>query len=315
MAIKKLRNSIFYVLKPLIPRWFQLWLRRQMVIRQRKQCKNIWPILESAKSRPDGWIGWPDGKRFAVVLTHDVELQSGHDKCLKVMELENKLNFKSSFNFVPERYRVSAELRNTLVAAGFEVGVHGLNHDGKLFRSKKIFDSRYPRINSYLKEWKSVGFRAPAMHHNLDWIKSLKIHYDLSTFDTDPFEPQSDGVGTIFPFWVAVDDTSDGNGYLEMPYTLAQDFTPFVLMREQTIDIWTKKVDWIAKNGGMVLVNTHPDYFWFEDEKRTLEQFPSDFYRQLLVYLRNNYRGQYWHVLPKEMAEFWSANMLNRINS
>ena len=30
----------------------------------------------------------------------------------------------------------------------------------------------------------------------------LNIAYDASTFDTDPFEPQPDGVNTIFPFWV-----------------------------------------------------------------------------------------------------------------
>jgi len=49
-----------------------------------------------------------------------------------------------------------------------------------------------------------VGFRAPAMHDNLEWISELNLEYDLSTFDTDPFEPQSDGVGTIFPFKVGV---------------------------------------------------------------------------------------------------------------
>jgi hypothetical protein len=27
-----------------------------------------------------------------------------------------------------------------------------------------------------------------------------------STFDTDPFEPQPDGMGTIFPFWVPNQD-------------------------------------------------------------------------------------------------------------
>ena len=281
---------------------------------QREKYKTIWPILESAKMKPDNWVGWPEGKRFAVVLTHDVELQSGHDKCLRVMELERELNFKSSFNFVPERYHVSADLRRTLVESGFEIGVHGLNHDGKLFRSKNIFDSRSPKINTYLKEWNSVGFRAPAMHHNLEWIKELNISYDLSTFDTDPFEPQSDGVGTIFPFWVA-DDMNNGKGYVEMPYTLAQDFTPYVLMREKTIDVWTKKVDWIAKQGGMVLVNTHPDYFCFEGERCSMEQFPSSFYQQLLEYIEREYQGHYWHALPREVAEFWKENMLRHVVS
>ena len=40
------------------------------------------------------------------------------------------------------------------------------------------------------------------MLRNLDWLHDLTIAWDSSTFDTDPFEPQADGAGTIFPFWV-----------------------------------------------------------------------------------------------------------------
>jgi peptidoglycan/xylan/chitin deacetylase (PgdA/CDA1 family) len=142
---------------------------------------------------------------------------------------------------------------------GFEYGVHGLHHDGKLFSSEEEFLRRAKKINHYLEEWGAVGFRAPSMHHNLEWIGELNILYDLSTFDTDPFEPQPDGVGTIFPFWVE-NKRHKAGGYVEMPYTLPQDFTPFILMKEKTPKIWTDKLDWIALNEGMVLVNVHPDY-------------------------------------------------------
>ena len=40
------------------------------------------------------------------------------------------------------------------------------------------------------------------MLHNLVWLRDLDILYDASTFDTDPFEPQPEGMETIFPFWV-----------------------------------------------------------------------------------------------------------------
>ena len=58
------------------------------------------------------------------------------------------------------------------------------------------------RINHYLREWNAVGFRSAFMLRNLDWLHQLDIEYDLSTFDTDPFEPQPEGRHTIFPFWV-----------------------------------------------------------------------------------------------------------------
>ena len=69
------------------------------------------------------------------------------------------------------------------------------------------------------------------MYHNLDWTQSLNVTYDASTFDTDPFEPHPDGLGTIFPKWISANGT--GKGYVELPYTLPQDFTLFVLMREE----------------------------------------------------------------------------------
>lgn len=218
------------------------------------------------------------------------------------MELEARLGFKSSFNFVPERYEVSRELREHLTRHGFEIGAHGLNHDGKLYQSRQIFSDRAARINQYIKEWKAVGFRSPSMHHNLEWIHDLDIEYDLSTFDTDPFEPQSDGVGTIFPFWV--NGNNGQKGYAELPYTLPQDFTVFALMKEKSIDIWKKKLDWIAKNSGMVLVNTHPDYMSFDRRQAGQEEYPVEFYTEFLNYIKFEYEGRYWSALPSDIARF-----------
>ena len=299
-------KKIFYLIKPFIPRRVQLFLRRFLVKKQLKQYKDVWPILPGSQTKPENWIGWPDGKNFAIVLTHDVELREGHDKCKQLLEIEKELGFRSSFNFVPERYKVDKELREFIVSEGFEVGVHGLNHDGKLFQDKKIFSERVKKINQYLKEWNSVGFRAPAMHHNLEWIGELDIEYDLSTFDTDPFEPQPDGVGTIFPFWV---EGKDGRpGYIEMPYTLVQDFTLFILMKEKSPAIWIDKLAWISKNGGMTLVNIHPDYLNFEN-KRELEQFPVNYYSDFLKFVKKNYNGKYWNVLPKDIASYYKSTV------
>jgi len=292
-------NKIFYILKPLIPRFVQIILRRIIVKIKTKKYKDVWPILEKSGNIPDGFPGWLDNKKFAFIITHDVEKQGGHDKCIQLMQIEKKLGFKSSFNFVPERYDVSPQVRNELTDNGFEVGVHGLNHDGKLFSSREVFSERAKKINEYLNQWNAVGFRAPAMHHNLEWQHELNIKYDLSRFDTDPFEPQADGVGTIFPYWV--DD--DKSGFWEFPYTIVQDFTLFILMNAKNIGIWQRKIDWIVEKGGMVLVNVHPDYINF-DNKRTLEEFPLNLYTDLLKYVKEKYSQIYWNPLPKELAVY-----------
>ena len=231
-------------------------LRRWRARHVRAVCGQVWPILEVAGKAPEGWPGWPDGKRFAFVLTHDVEGRKGLARCQQLSALDARFGFRSAFNFVPEgEYRVPRELRERLTANGGEVGVHDLKHDGKLYRSGRVFRDKAQRINRYLKEWNAAGFRSGFMHHNLDWFHDLEIRYDASTFDTDPFEPQPDGVNTIFPFWVPGPNC---RGYVELPYTLIQDFNLFVVLKERSIDIWKHKLDWIVAHGGMALVTVTP---------------------------------------------------------
>ena len=57
---------------------------------------------------------------------------------------------------------------------------------------------------------------------------------------------------------------SSSEGYVELPYTLPQDSTLFLVLRETTPEIWMRKLDWIAEHGGMVLLDMHPDYMSFD---------------------------------------------------
>jgi hypothetical protein len=296
--------KIYYQIKPLLPRGVRVCMRRCLMRRQRAASRDVWPIDQRAASVRPPWKAWPENKQFALVLTHDVEDSPGVKKVLSLVELEQKAGFRSSFNFVAEKYTVPPALREELTSQGFEVGVHGLFHDGKLYRSKEIFMERAVRINHYLKSWDAVGFRSPLMQHNLEWLHALNILYDASTFDTDPFEPDPSGAGTIFPFRVPGSGKNDG--YVELPYTLPQDSTLYLFLQEKNIDVWKMKLDWIVGQGGMALVNTHPDYMDFSSGKSTGKTYPAELYRQFLDYILSKYKGMYWHALPREMANFVS---------
>jgi glycosyltransferase involved in cell wall biosynthesis len=133
----------------------------------------------------------------------------------------------------------------------------------------------------------------------------LEIGYDSSTFDTDPFEPQPDGLGTIFPLWVP--GNNGQKGFVELPYTLPQDHTLFILMREKNIDIWKRKLNWIAEKGGMALLITHPDYMSFNATSRKIDEYPAEYYEEFLKYVKSEYGESYWLVRPQEVAEFTSC--------
>src|SRR4030043_766777 len=240
--------DLYYQIKPVIPRRLQIYVRRAIAAQKRKVTTGTWPINPVAAKPPLEWTGGPEKKKFALVLQHDVDSLRGLTRCLKLMDLERQLGFRSSFNFVPGDSPTPSRLIQSLSEAGFEVGVHGLKHDGKLFRQPADFCAKVPRINDYLQKWGGVGFTSPSMLRKLSWMAGLDIEHACSTFDTDPFEPQSDGINSIFPF-LASNDTKTRT-YVELPYTLPQDHGLFVILREKDIRVWKQKLDWIAANGG-----------------------------------------------------------------
>lgn len=296
-------RRLYYDLKPFIPRMLSQALRRILQSRHKRDFELGWPIeeryprfqfqvLETAleltgRSSVRFEPFWPNQKKITFVLTHDIEEAKGQQFVLAVADLEESLGFRSSFNFVPERYKVDRVLMDELRARGFEVGVHGLKHDGKLFNSHTEFMRRAERINHYLKEYHALGFRSPLTLRNPQWMQALNIEYDLSFFDTDPFEPMSGGVMTIHPFFIG--------HFVELPYTLVQDHTLTTVLGETTPNLWLEKIDMIEKYNGMALVNSHPDYL----------RDPSQFviYKNFLQSMRN--RVGYWHALPREVAAWW----------
>lgn len=301
----KFLRRVYYWAKPFIPLGLRWALRRSRARRILARSADVWPINQDGDRKPDGWPGWPDGRRFAVVLTHDVETQAGVDKVRRLAEMEMELDFRSSFNFIPEgTYRVPAELRGWLAEHGFEVGVHDLHHDGRLYDSRQGFQKKARRINHYLAEWGASGFRSGFMLRELDWLHDLDLDYDASTFDTDPFEPQPDGCRTIFPFRVPGPHGEGRPGYVELPYTLPQDSTLFLLLAEKSPEIWQRKLDWIVERGGLALLNVHPDYLRFDGEENMRDTYPVEHYRRLLLRVKEDYGENCWQPLARDMAAY-----------
>lgn len=85
--------------------------------------------------------------------------------------------------------------------------------------------------------------------------------------------------------------------FLELPYTLVQDYTLTDVLGETTPRIWLDKVEFIADHSGMALLNTHPDYLRSPVTWRVYEEFLGAMQA----------RTGYWHALPREVARWWRA--------
>lgn len=231
---------------------------------------------------------YPDNKKCAVIITHDVDSLEGFKFIPKILELSKKFNIKSCWYIIPYKYPIDEGIIKLIKDYGDEIGIHGFNHDGKLFIDYKTFHNRSKFINAAVKKYNAKGFRSPMVHRNLLWLQELDIEYDASCFDYDPFQPFPGGTYTIWPFKFLK--------FIELPYTIPQDHTLFYELRQTDISIWKKKIDWIIKNNGMVLSITHPDYLM---EKNYLSLFEN-----LLDYVSSI--EQSWKCLPCEMAEWWN---------
>lgn len=298
-------RRVYYEVKPLMPRSIITQLRRIQsgpVFRnftlgwpiEDRYARFLWEVMRGVlidSGRPSLKYRhfWPKGAAFAFVLTHDIETARGQASVRAVADLEESLGFRSGFNFVAERYPLDLALMDELRARGFEIGIHGLKHDGHLFRSRAEFERRARRINDHLRRLGAVGFRAPLFHRQPEWMQVLDVEYDLSFFDTDPFEPLPGGTMCIWPF--------TAGRLLELPLTMVQDCTLVNTLGERTPRLWLQKLEFIEHYSGMALMNTHPDYL--------RDPVTWQVYAGMLRAVKE--RTGYWHALPREVAGWWCA--------
>jgi hypothetical protein len=150
------------------------------------------------------------------------------------------------------------------------------------------------------------------MISRLEWMYHLNIDFSTSSFDTDPFEPQPVAVNTIFPF--IVNQGLDKKSFVELPYTLPQDFTLYIILKEATNEIWKRKLDWIARNKGMALLNTHPDYMDFKNSGcRPRENYPVRLYSEFISYVQNDYAGRFWSAQSEDVSAFVKSMKKDRL--
>jgi hypothetical protein len=292
----------YYFLRPALPRQLQIASRRLFTRVQARPEFPGWPVetglhdfyawlfglLADLAGTPVPWISpWPRPYSWALVLTHDVETEVGYDHMTAVRALEVQHGFRSSWNFVPRRYPVADERVRDLADSGFEVGVHGLHHDGRDLESGRMLEQRGPAMRSYADRWHAVGFRSPSTLRAWELMPRLGFDYDSSYPDTDPYEPQAGGCCTWFPYL--------NHDTVELPITLTQDHTLFTILQHPDEHLWLEKADFLRERGGMVLALTHPDYL------RDDVVFAA--YRNFLKAFRGDETG--WHALPREVSAWW----------
>jgi|SRR5215472_384327 len=302
-------RECYYSVREILPVWFRRYLQRAYLKDWKTLAFPHWPvdftvdslhemllrmtmIVQGRDRVPFIWF-WPRGASSCLILTHDVERAAGRDFCSSLMDIDASHGFRASFQVVPEkRYEVPESFLSEIRTRGFELNVHDLTHDGRLFKERVEFLRRAKKINEYAKKYNARGFRSGAMYHNLEWYDAFEFSYDMSVPNVAHLDPQRGGCCTVMPFFVG--------RILELPLTTSQDYSMFHILNNYSIELWKKQVDLIRRRHGLLSFIVHPDY--------VIQRRPRAVFESLLAHLREtcDHNGV-WATVPGEVDRWWRA--------
>lgn len=299
--------SAYYLIRPLLPVSVRKHLQEWHLRGWDRLPFPHWPVdrsveeifgqtlLQCLQARqgekiPFIWF-WPEGASSCAIMTHDVETEMGLRSCSYLMDAADEYGMKSSFQVIPEqRYKVDFEVLDSMRRRGFEIAVHDLNHDGRLFRDKEEFLRRAAKINSYKQSFGATGFRAGVLYRRQDWFNALDFSYDMSVPNVAHLDPQRGGCCTVMPYFVGE--------IVEIPVTATQDYTLFNILHDYSIDLWKTQINLIMESHGLISFIVHPDYVGGARERAV--------YESLLAHLAELKRDQgIWLATPGEVDRWW----------
>jgi len=227
---------------------------------------------------------WDKDKKAALCLTHDVDYFEDYQNIDYIVDMEQRFNFKSSFNFLTSwDYKIEKQVLRRLLNNGFEIGLHGDTHDIAFgYRNKeKIITTLKKALDKLGVE--VTGFRAPTLAittRALEVLEELKFKYDTSILVYQ--------VVICFPYQYP------GLNIWEFPLTLQDDF----LFRERNLtqgkgfEFTREIIASIVKLGGLVVLNLHPQ----------ISKAHSLFYERLLHFISQ--QKDIWQVTPRALIEY-----------
>ncbi|PYX05706.1 MAG: hypothetical protein DMG88_20635 [Acidobacteria bacterium] len=306
-SVLKALTKAYYLIRPLLPvgvrKHIQKWRLRgwdQLPFPHWPVDRTVDQIFEqvmllSLRSQPVDRIPfiwfWPDGASSCAIMTHDVETAIGRDSCAQLMDMDDAFAIKAAFEIVPEqRYEVTPDYLECIRRRGFEIVVHDLNHDGRLFSKRDQFLERASSINGYKEQFGALGFRAAVLYRKQSWFNALNFDYDMSVPNVAHLDPQRGGCCTVMPYFVGK--------ILELPVTTTQDYTLFHILNDYSIKLWKKQMDLIMEKHGLMSFIVHPDYIGGHREREVYEALLKH-----LAHLREE--RAVWITTPGEVNRWW----------
>jgi hypothetical protein len=256
-------------------------------------------LFDGLQSKPESQPRrgvWPDGARYPLLMTHDIDTKQGMKAAGPILDEMVALGLKPCFFLVAHGYKWDQGFCDAVRQAGGEIGLHGDIHDNRIaYLSRDEVSARLDSCRDLISRNDIRGFRSPSL------LVSDALYNELSTrFSWDSSVPDTDintllgprrGCGTVFPF--------RRSGTLVLPTTMPAD-DRLQLLGHTGLDLITvlrTKWHYIREVGGLCHFLTHPEPHLFG------RKLTRDLYGALIEEMLAD--GDCWVATPSEVAEFW----------
>jgi peptidoglycan/xylan/chitin deacetylase (PgdA/CDA1 family) len=232
---------------------------------------------------------WPEGKRFALCLTHDVDTAAGLARAPAFAGDEAERGLASCSYVVGGDFPLDAGAMAALAEAG-EVGLHDVAHDNRIaFLAPEEIGRRLDGARELVERFGMRGFRSPSMLRTDALYAALagRFEYDSSMPDTGLL-PERNGCAGVFPL--------RRGGVDVLPLTLPPD-GQLLARGLDPLAAWIEKADWVRAAGGVAVALTHPEQgFSAAPAMRAA-------YRRFLDWAAA--QDDAWHATPAEVMRHW----------
>lgn len=242
--------------------------------------------------------GWPEGRRFPLLVTHDVDTKAGMALAGQVLDEMVALGLRPCFFLVGHGYKWDEGFIRAVGEAGGEIGLHGDLHDNRIsFLSADKAAERLDTCRELVDKYGIRGFRAPSLLTSDALYEAVRPRFawDSSVPDTDTHTllGARRGCGTIFPF--------RRKGCLVLPLTMPADDRLLLLGYRglELVDVLRRKMQHVRELGGLCHFLTHPEPHLFG--KRVLR----DLFRAVFSEILDS--GEAWVATPSMVAEYWES--------
>jgi peptidoglycan/xylan/chitin deacetylase (PgdA/CDA1 family) len=239
---------------------------------------------------------WPEGKAFAITLTHDVDTADGQRFARRMADRVRKRGLKAAWFVVGRAYPLDFAFWEELLLESHEIGLHGVLHDNRLADlPEPEIARRLDSCRNAIERLSIIGFRSPTFRVSdaLYAQVARRFRYDSSVPDTDlagPWYPRR-GCCTVFPF--------QRRGLAVLPVTLLPEDKHRLLglTDDQMVESWRRKLSVVRCIGGLANLVIHSEpHLW---PGRAAEQCYDRLLELLLEF------PDAWLTTPREITDLY----------